>query len=223
MPPPTAEFAARLGRLDSCAVSDALDARGLAAVADGISPITGPARVSGRVVTVLLGPPAGATSHRHLCTAAVRAANPGDVIVVAHQGRLDCAGWGGNLSRAAVYSGVAAVVVDGAVRDVDESREVGFAVFATGATPRTARGRTVEYSWNEPVTIGGINVNPGDWVVADSTGVVFLPAGQAEDIVATAERIAAKEAMMAAAIAAGTPIDEVMGGDYENLLNGDRR
>jgi len=209
----------RLARLDACAVSDALDALGLEGVADGIAPLTGPARISGAVVTVELGRPRGEASQRHLCTAAIMAAEAGDVIVVAHQGRVDSAGWGGNLSRAARRAGVAGVIVDGAARDVDESREVGFPVFATAATPRTARGRTVELSWGEPVVVaGGVRVVPGDHVVADSTGVVFIAAGDLEAVVARAEAIAAKEAAMAAAIDAGTPVGEVMGAGYEQML-----
>ena len=221
MPLPASEIAARLSRLDACAVSDALDSLALAGVADGIAPLTGPARIGGRVVTVRLGPPTGVPSARHLCTAAVNAAGPDEVIVVAHQGRTDCAGWGGNLSRAASQRHVGGVIVDGAVRDVDESREVGFAVFATAATPRTARGRAAEHDWNVPIVMAGVTVNPGDWVVADSTGVVFVPAESLDAVLASAERIAAKEAAMAAAIARGVPIDVVMGGDYEKMLSGE--
>ena len=209
----------RLARLDSCALSDALDSLGLHGVADGLGPLTGPARVAGRVVTVELGRPGAQRSHRHLCTAAVVGAEPGDVIVVAHQGRTDCAGWGGNLSRAAGRAGLGGVIVDGAARDIDESREVGFPVFASAATPRTARGRAVEVSWGEPVSIAGVAVAAGDAVLADGTGVVFVPAGRLDEVLAVAEQIAAKEAAMASAIAAGTPVDQVMGADYEHLLH----
>jgi regulator of RNase E activity RraA len=210
----------RLAALDSCAVSDALDALGLHGVADGISCLTGPARIAGRIVTVELGRPDGtAPTGRHLATAAIRAASPGDVIVVAHQGRVDSAGWGGNLSRAARRAGLAGVIVDGAARDVDESREVGFPVFAGAATPRTARGRTVEVSWGEPVVVaGGLRVGTGDFVVADTTGVVFVAAPHLQAVVERAEAIARREAAMAAALDAGAPVDEVMGADYERLL-----
>lgn len=212
------DAAERLARLDACAVSDALDSLGLTGVADGLSCLTGRAQISGRVLTVELGRADGEVAHRHLGTAAAGAAQPGDVIVIAHQGRNDSAGWGGNLSRAARRAGANGVICDGAVRDVDEAREVGLAVWATGATPRTARGRTVERSWNEPITVAGVAVSPGDWVIADSTGVVFVAAAQFDEVVSVAEAIAAKEAAMAAAIDAGVPIAEVMGADYERML-----
>ena len=60
-------------------------------------------------------------------------------------------------------------------------------------------------------------VTPGDLLLADAGGVVVIPAAHAEAVVATAERIAATEAAMAAAIDAGTPVSEVMGKSYEEL------
>ncbi len=216
-----------LANLDACAVSDALDALGLPGVVDGLRCLTGVARISGTVITVELGPISEAAGEpstpdagptRHLGTAAADAAAPGTVIVVAHQGRTDSAGWGGNLSRAAKRNGAVAVICDGAVRDVDEAREVGLPLFATGATPRTARSRTVERSWGQPVEIDGVRVESGDLVVADSTGVVFVSSHHLALVVDKATSIVAREASMAAAIDAGAPVSEVMGADYEHLL-----
>ncbi|MDH4280456.1 MAG: hypothetical protein OEW83_20520 [Acidimicrobiia bacterium] len=70
---------------------------------------------------------------------------------MAHQGRGDCAGWGGNLSRAARKREVAGTIVHGAVRDVDEAIEISYPVFATEATPLTARGRAEEKAWGATV------------------------------------------------------------------------
>jgi regulator of RNase E activity RraA len=122
----TDELTARLAKLDTCAVSDALDRLGLAGTVTGIRPLSLPVRIAGRVVTVRLKPKEDEVSTRHLGTAAIVAATPGDVIVIDHQGRGDAAGWGGILSTAAKVRGVAGVVVDGACRDIDESRDVGF-------------------------------------------------------------------------------------------------
>ncbi|HLZ73157.1 MAG TPA: RraA family protein [Dehalococcoidia bacterium] len=210
---------ARLARLDSCAVSDALDRLGLAGTVTGIRCQTGTAKIAGRVVTVRLGPPDGTASTRHLGTAAIEAAAPGDVIVIDHQGRDDAAGWGGILSTAAQIRGVAGTIVDGACRDVDEARERGFPVFARGAVPLTARGRAVEQAFNEPVTIGGASVQPGDLVIADGSGVVFVSAKRAGEVLETAEGIAAREAEMTRAVLAGRPVSEVMGANYESMLH----
>jgi regulator of RNase E activity RraA len=210
----------RLRGLDSCAVSDALDRIGIdGGVVTGLGPLSVPGCVAGRVVTVLLGPPGDDSSGRHLGAAAVDAATPDDVVVVAHQGRADCAGWGGNLSRAASRRGVAGTIVDGAVRDVDEAVALGYPVFAASATPRTARGRAQERAWGGTVTIGEVEVRHGDYVVADSTGVVFVPAADVERVLAAAEEIAAREAAMAADLDAGRPVGEVMGSAYERMLD----
>ena len=136
---------------------------------------------------------------------------------MAHQGRTDCAGWGGLLSRAAAVRGIEGVVVDGAARDLREAAEAGVAVFARVGTPVTARGRAVELSWGEPVKLAGVPVFPGDLVLADSGGMVVVPAAHAEAVVTAAESIAAAEASMAAAIDAGKPVSEVMSKTYEEL------
>ena len=219
---PPGDAPARLERLDPGAVSDALDRLGLSGVVTGLAPLSVPARrVAGRVVTVELGPPVVGPAGRHLGTAAIEAAGPGDVIVVAHQGRLDCAGWGGILSLAAQLRGVAGVIVDGACRDLDEARELGFPVFAKGVVPTTARARASELAWGRPITVGQcVRVRPGDLVLADGSGVVFVDAERADEVLDAAEDIAAREAAMADALRQGSRPSEVMGRSYEELLRG---
>ncbi len=213
----------RLRALDTCAVSDALDRHGITGVVTGLRPLAAPRTIAGRAVPVLLGPPPAPQGipARHLGTAAVDASGPDDVIVVAHQGRTDCAGWGGLLSRAAAARGIAGVVVDGAARDLAEAATAGLPVHARAGTPVTARGRAVEHTWGEPVEVGGVPVSPGDLVLADAGGVAIVPAARAAEVLATAERIAATEAAMAEAIGAGTPATDVMGRTYEELTDGD--
>jgi regulator of RNase E activity RraA len=217
------DLVSRLRALDTCAVSDALDSHGLPSAVGGLRPLAAQRPTAGRAVTVLLGVPAAAPApvpgapKRHLSTAAVDASGPGDVIVVAHQGRTDCAGWGGLLSRAAVIRGIDGVVVDGVARDLAEAAGVGLPVFASGSTSVTARGRAVEVCWGEPVEFAGVPVAPGDLVLADAGGVVIIPSAHTEAVLATAERIAATEAAMAAALDAGRPVSEVMGATYEEL------
>ena len=212
-----------LGELDSCAVSDALDRLRLAGAVTGLHAITFRRRVTGRVVTVELGPADAAVTHtagkiRHLGTAAIEAAGPGDVIVVAAGGRVDAAGWGGVLSAAAVVRGVSGVIVDGACRDVDEARTLSFPIYARAGVPRTARGRLTEVAWNAPIQVAGVTIAPGDLVVADGSGVVFVPAGRAAEVAAVAHEIAAREAHMVQRIRAGEPVSHVLSAEYERLL-----
>jgi 4-hydroxy-4-methyl-2-oxoglutarate aldolase len=211
----------RLGKLDTCAVSDAMDRLSVAGAALGIRPQWLCPRIAGHAVTVKLVKRTGnETAVRHLGTAAIMAADAGDVIVVQNRDVEGAAGWGGILSNAAKVKGVAGVIVDGPARDIDESRDVGFPVYSRSATPQTARGRIVEESFNEPITVGnGITVNPGDLVLADWSGVLFLPAARAEEIVAAAEEIAAREALMTKDVLAGKAVTEVMGINYETMLH----
>jgi regulator of RNase E activity RraA len=209
----------RLECLDSCAVSDALDKLGLAGAVTGIRRLATDRRISGRVVTVKLdkddGQPAGV---RHLGTAAIEAAQVGDVIVVEQRTGLDAAAWGGVLSLGASIRRIAGVIIDGPARDIDEARARDFAVFAREATARTARGRIIESGTNVTIKVGDVQVSPGDYVVADASAVVFVPAAAIEPVLDAAEAIAEREREMAEALRAGSPITQVMGKNYETML-----
>jgi regulator of RNase E activity RraA len=163
----------------------------------------------------------GRSATRHLCTAAIEAATPGDILVIEHHSRNDCAGWGGLLSKAASIRGIPGVIVDGLCRDIDESRELGFTVFARGVIPTTARGRIVETDFNCPITVQDVRVHPGDWVIADGSGVVFLAQENAEAIVVTAEQLVAREAALLREIESGVPVSKVMSRTYEHMTQKD--
>ncbi len=210
---------ARLARLDACAVSDAMDKLGLAGVVTGLPALSVHRRIAGRVVTVKLGvgsPPPGPA--RHLGTTAIEAAESGDVIVIEQRSGVDAGSWGGILTRGALARGVAGVVADGPVRDIDEARALDFPVYARSCTARTARGRIVEFGTNVPIVVGDVAVSPGDYVIADGSAVVFIPAAAVLRVLDAAEWIARREAAMAEAIAAGARMGDVMGADYEHLL-----
>ena len=213
------ELISRLSRLDSCAVSDALDKLGLKGAVTGIHRFSTERRIAGKVLTVTMGPAQGRpATTRHLCTTAIEAANPGDVIVVEQRTGLDAACWGGNLALGAQLRGVAGVIVEGPARDIDDCRKIDFPVFARSHTSRTARGRIVEVATNEPITVGDVEVNPGDYVVADGSGVVFITAVDIARVLEAAEAIVAREEAMAQALREGVPISQVMGASYESML-----
>jgi 4-hydroxy-4-methyl-2-oxoglutarate aldolase len=208
--------------LDSCAVSDALDKLGRSGAVSGLRPLSSTQRIAGRVVTCTLVASGTAAAidgaPRHLGTTAIERAAVGDVIVVEQRTGLDAAGWGGILSLAAKLRSIAGVVCDGPVRDVDEAREHDFPIYARSATPRTARGRIAEAATGEPIHIGEIEVRAGDYVIADASGVVFVPASDVEHTLDTAEAIARRESAMARALKAGKAVTQVMGADYEQML-----
>jgi 4-hydroxy-4-methyl-2-oxoglutarate aldolase len=203
--------------VDTCAVSDALDRLGLPPGVAGLNVRTVDGCVAGRAVTVQLGPAGAVAPTRHLGTAAIEAAGPDDVLVIAHGGRLDCSGWGGLLSLAASLRQVEGVVVDGACRDVTESRDLNFAVFARGATPVTARGRVVELGHGGPVPFDRVMVEPGDFVVADANGVTFIPAARAKEVAELVVEITGRESAMGEALRRGESVSDVLGVRYEQL------
>jgi regulator of RNase E activity RraA len=209
----------RLGKLDSCAVSDSLDRLGLKGAALGVGPLWPCWRIVGRCVTVKIKPAGLEKSRQHLCTSAIAAAAPTDVIVVDNGGRVDVAAWGGLLSLAAQVKRLSGVIVDGACRDVDESRELEFPVYGRAAVQVTARGRIMQQSFNEEIAFAGVQVHPGDLVIADGSGVVFIPRAKEAEVIAQAEALAQREAAMADAIRGGRSIVEVMETmGYETML-----
>jgi 4-hydroxy-4-methyl-2-oxoglutarate aldolase len=204
--------------LDTCAVSDALDKLGLTGALTGIHRVSSDRRIAGRVLTVKLDRAEGRSNTRHLCTAAIEAAKPGDIIVIEQRTGLDAACWGGNLALGAKIRGVAGVIAEGPVRDIDDCRRLDFPVFARDHTARTARGRIVEVATNEPITVGDIEVSPGDYVIADGSAVVFVKQTRLAQVLETAEAIMQREEAMAEALREGKPIGQVMGASYETML-----
>lgn len=212
----------QLWALDSCVVSDALDAFGLAGWVAGLFPLWEGARVVGPAVTMALRPFPRPESRPpvHLGAAAIEASAPGSVIVIDNAGRTDMGGWGGLLSYAATQRGLAGVVLDGACRDVDEARELRFPVFACAGIVRTARNRVYEASVGEPIQVRAVAVRNGDVVVADGSGVVVIPQEHLEDVVRTATDLAARESAIKRSLANGALPTSAMGANYEHMLDG---
>ena len=124
--------------------------------------------------------------------AALSMAQPGDVLVIDGKGDLSCALMGGLMTNHAKVIGLAALVIDGAVRDVEELRELGFPVFAAGANPNGPT-KFVPGRINWPVSVGGATVHPGDLVVGDADGVVVVERERAATILGAAAKKVADE------------------------------
>lgn len=216
------ETAERLGAFDACALSDALDKLKLKGCVTGLVAASPGKRIAGRIQTVKLAagtPPAGSPV-RHLGAAAIDAASAGDVIVIEQRSGVEAGSWGGVLSRAAIEKGVAGVVSDGLVRDVDEARSLDFPIFCRGYTALTARARVYEQETNGPVTIGDVVVEPGYFVVADSSAAVFISPDDIDRVLETVAGIAAREAEMIRRLEAGETASAVLGANYEHMLQG---
>jgi 4-hydroxy-4-methyl-2-oxoglutarate aldolase len=210
----------RLLKLDTCAVSDGMDRLGLMGATYGVRPMWPCPKIVGRAVTMKIKPVGLDKAKQHLGTLPIDAAQPGDVIVIDNGGRPDTSCWGGLLALAAKTKGISGVVIDGACRDIDESRDVGFPVYARGAVPMTARGRVMQEAYNQEIEFAGVQVHPGDLVIADGSGVVIIPRSKEEEIVRAAETVAATEARMAEGIRQGMSVLEVLEKlGYEQMLD----
>ena len=213
------DLLARLARIDCCALSDALDQLKMTGIVSGLIQGSGGRSIAGRAITVRLV--AGVKSEgqpKHLCATAIELGGPGSIIVVEQRSGIEAGSWGGLLSMGAQTKGVEGVIAEGPVRDIDQAMEMGFPVFARSWTARTARGRIVEHSTNQPVQIGDVTVNPGDYVLADRSATIFISERAIETVLGAAERICAKEEAMVKEIRAGSPISMVMGANYERML-----
>lgn len=108
----------------------------------------------------------------------------------------DIAGMGGLMGTAMSARGYAGAVIDGGVRDVAYLRKIGFPVYAKGIVPSTSVHHYRFTGAQVPVTCGGVAVNPGDIVVADSDGVAVVPRAEAQKILAIAQQMDFKEHSM---------------------------
>lgn len=125
-------------------------------------------------------------------------AGKGDVLVI--QGIDGVSSMGGNSARVGHAAGEAGAVVDGCVRDIDQSRSIGYPIWARGVSPITGKWRIRGAEINGPVTIAGVTVYPGDLVLADDSGVCFVPFARAAEVLRLAEEISAKDDAMQASI-----------------------
>jgi RraA family protein len=121
-------------------------------------------------------------------------AQPGDVIVCDAGGDLGTAIMGDIMARYAVTRGIAAIIIDGAVRDLETMAELDLGIWARGATPAGPyKDGPGEIGY--PIACGGLVVAPGDLITADQDGVVVIPREDAAEVVAAAEAHARKEAV----------------------------
>ena len=210
----------RLIKLDTCAVSDALDSLGLKGATWGVRPQWSCPKIAGRAVTMKIKPAGLQQPTQHLGTAPIEAAQPGDIIVIDNGGKLEFSCWGGLLALSAKLKGVSGVVIDGASRDIDEARELEFPVYARSVVPMTARNRVVQESFNQEIQFAGVQCHPGDLVLADGSGIIIIPREKEAEVVAAAEGIYAKEQEMAAGIRQGySGLEMLQKLGYEQMLN----
>jgi len=127
---------------------------------------------------------------------------------MADVGGADVSTFGGLAALATRTRGAAAVVIDGGCRDVEEIRASDLWLASRSVTPTTGKTRLKLEALDEPVTIGGTAVKPGDLVVGDDTGIVVVPRTDLDRVLELAERMLTTDAALEAALHAGKSFSE---------------
>ena len=181
-------------------VTDAMHRKGAMA---GIVSICGRVKAVGRAVTVrtVAGDWAKPVE-------AIDVSGPGDVLVISNDGRKDVSPWGELATHSAMNRGVSGVVIDGAARDVDDIRELGLPVFATATVPNAGDPKGLG-EINTEIACCGQEVRPGDWIVADESGVVVVPRERAYEIARRAMEVKKTEERIREEIRRGKTLSEV--------------
>ena len=177
--------------LDTPGVSDAMDKLGLPGQAFGIAPLANYSQV-------VVGPVGDFIDE----------VAPGDVVVIANEGRTDCTVWGDIMTQYALARGIAGTVIDGVCRDVNKALGEGYPLFSKGRFMRTGKDRVEVVAVNQPVSVGQARVCARDIVVADANGVVIVPRNRAQEVAETARRIEHVEAQIREEIATGKSLKE---------------
>lgn len=147
---------------------------------------------------------------------AIEHASPGDIIVVDGHASENTAFWGENITRSAMNKGVIAAVVDGATRDIEEIRKIGFPVIARGTCANV--GCMEGYGKiNVPVSVGGVVVKPQDIILIDGNGVVVVPLEEAEEILAKTTKMMETEDEVSSKLRAGATIGQLI--NIDKIMN----
>ena len=195
----TEEERAQFLTLETGQVSDAMEMLNLRrSVLTGFM-LLGPAnaKIVGTAVTVRQGAKgsddAAATPAMRHREVSDRIAGRGDVVVVDVGGRVDVASWGEFHCYRCMRNGVAGAIINGSTRDAPEIRASGFPLMCKGLSPIKSRWDLKTASVNEPITIGAVEIIPGDIIFADETGVIVIAKSRKADVLAKALQIAAEE------------------------------
>lgn len=193
------ELIAILREVSAPNVSDAMHRKG--AMRD-IRPINLGTKIVGTAVTVQTFAGDWAKT-----VEAIDIAGPGNVIVI-YNGSNYIAPWGGLATLSCKVKGVEGIVIDGAVRDVDEIRAMNYPIFASATVPNAGEPKGMG-EINAEITCGGQTVRPGDYIMGDDSGVVVIPKERAYEIARRAKEVEKNESRLYEEIRRGRTLSQV--------------
>jgi 4-hydroxy-4-methyl-2-oxoglutarate aldolase len=170
-----------------------------------IRPIRRGMKLCGPVVPVKAAPGDNLIVHK-----AIYVAQAGDVLVVDTSSFVEAGFWGGIMTEAAQQREIAGMVTNGSVRDTDEISRMGFPVFSQGVSIKGTT-KTCLGAINHPVHFGGVLIEPGDLIAADSDGVVVVSRKEVPGVLEKARQREEKEKTITSEIRQGKTTLELYG------------
>lgn len=201
----SSESLKRLSQLDTTTISDALDRLGIEGQCLGIKPLDRHFKLAGPAYTLRYVPcgTRGGTVGDYIDDLPA-----GTVVVLDNQGRLDATVWGDILTTVAHHKKLGGTVIDGVCRDAPRSIELNYPIFACGSHMRTGKDRVALDAVQVSISIGGVRVDPGDYLFGDWDGVVVVPKERVDDVARTAQQIAQAENRIREAVESGERLDQ---------------
>lgn len=209
------EILQSLHRLSTTDLSDAMDRLGIPGQCLGIMPLSRDFRLVGRAFTLHYVP---IGQDRGTVGDFIDDLGPDDVVVIDNAGRLDATVWGDLLTLTAHRRNVAGTIIDGVCRDVDRSIELNYPIYSKGNWMRTGKDRVRVDGVNVPVSIGGVRVEPGDYLRGDGDGVVAIPVSRIQEVIKAAQEIHSAEEMIRDEVLSGIKLRDARSNvGYHNL------
>jgi len=197
--------------LSSPILSDVFDELGLTGYIQGLLPNIPVKKVLGRAKTLHLRKLKEGEDYTGIYDAlnSYRTIIPGDVIIVQNE-TPEYAYFGNLNANLAIRQGAVGAIVDGHTRDSKEVLDLDFPVFARGTTAKDVKGKGTVESINQPISVKGITVNPGDLIFADSEGVVVIPRAYEEKVIREALKVIQQENNILQDITLNKPVGEIL-------------
>jgi len=202
---PDPRIVSAFAQFSTSTISDALDRFGIGGGCKGIVPAVAGVKMVGTAYTV-----------RYVPVGVIKGTVgdyidemlPGDVAVLDNNGRTDCTVWGDILTVTAKMKGIAGTVIDGVFRDLPRILEEKYPIFSRGRFMMTGKDRVMVEATQVMVSIGTVQVKPGDILVGDDSGVVVVPREMAERVLEAARAIEEAESRIVQAVQSGVSLGE---------------
>jgi len=204
--PSTESIIQGLRGLPTATISDALDRLGIVGQCLGIAPLDPRFRLVGRAFTLRYRP-TGLVDRGNVGDY-IDDVPPGDIVVLDNAGRLDATVWGDILTAVSARRGVGGTVIHGVCRDVQRALDLNYPIFSRGRYMRTGKDRVEVESQGAPVSLGEVQVRPGDILVGDADGLLVVPRVRETEVYETAREIEDAEQAIEQETAKGIRLDD---------------